>query len=1358
MTAGHAGYFVREVASGREDYYAGRGESPGQWTGSGAVEAGISGRVLDGQLEAIFNQAHPVTGEQLGAGYKVAGTYVDRFGNTQIKHKRAGFDATFSVPKSVSEIYAHAGPDIQAVVSAAIDVAVNAGIGHLEEHAAFSRTGKGGINQVDTEGLIVARFDHRTSRAGDPQLHAHLLISNRVKCVDGQWRALDARELYGELKTAGMRAQAVLRAELTDRLGVNWQAVTRHGQAEIVGVPTGLMELHSKRTQAVEAAAAKLIDKAEQALGRELTPAERGEKFDQAAVQTRAVKAKDLHAVEGLTDRWITESREAGFDAGTWLPDTLGQHQSLALVRTDSQIVEQALTVLTESKSTWGHTDAVREISRLIPAVATNGQLANERIEQAAEALMSDERVVGLSTPVPVPVQGSGVGVRRDGFHTSERHHARRYTTTETLVREQRVLDHAEQPLTPGTAVVPAKHVESAIDARADTGRVLSPDQVTAIQRVCETRESIVCLVGPAGAGKSATIGVAADAYGMAGVPVRGLAVSAVAAGVLREEAGITNSDTLAKLLYENAKAGGPGEAWRTRRGEVMVVDEASMVSSKQFAQLVDLAETAGAKIVAVGDYRQLGAVDAGGLFRLLAADTGGVELERVWRFTQGWEADASLRLRNADPSVIDVYMEQGRVWGGSRQQVMDQAFEKWAMSSMVSGEQVILTATDSETVTALNLRARGLLQDLGDLSPVGQHTTGAGLEVAVGEQVLTLRNDRRILTSGGGMVRNGDRWTAVGWNPDGGLRVEGMRGQGIAVLPETYLDAGHLDYAYATTVHKAQGVTVDRAITIIDTATSADGLYVGGTRGKQSNEFLVVCEADVTEYGTTSEVPSPEQVMGRALGRDVKERTATELLRERMDAPELVEQLDLGFAGTAPVEEAPVKPGPVEPAAAVEPGAAAEPTVPVESEVVPEPVQQPPRGPQSVPSVSLEKTVAPVVDRGMSLTEQVTAAETEWQAAQVALSRAETGLRVLDGTRYQANQRVNQVIRDSGEARQELKKATAKLEELTNKNPVSQLRNREQINALTNTKATAKHTIKISKPRLAEAVEVLAGVTNESNAQRQAVIDAQARRDQAVSGLKEARAERLAYLMDSPNRPQPIGPHPVLRPEAVGELFKRHEMFTGRRTEAIDDRGQAQVAHAGITRKIQEWQTQVDTLGVSIEEMNIESIGLSAGPVSRVRNRSRLTEIEERVGPKVMKKRGLEGDIMGAQPELKAATELLNFYAGSVERSTEKLTGIDSQLDADAVNRGLNIGATNWAPTRAVDNMLEPTIKNLDAWTRTAGIVEQTGITQAVSGLGGGALGHGVERQTLAINRFERQHSPVIEQGHGIDFGGISR
>ncbi len=373
-------------------------------------------------------------------------------------------------------------------------------------------------------------------------------------------------------------------------------------------------------------------------------------------------------------------------------------------------------------------------------------------------------------------------------------------------------------------------------------------------------------------------------------------------------------------------------------------------------------------------------------------------------------------------------------------------------------------------------------------------------------------------------------------------------------------------------------------------------------------------------------------------------------------------------------------------------------------------------------------------------------------------MRETEADLQVLNTDRYQADQRVKQLTSDIGTARQALTEATIELGELTAKNPVSRLRNREQIDALTNTKTHAEHVIKISEPRLVTAVGQLDQATVDANTQREVVVDARARLDQASTSLEDARTERLACLMDSPSRVQPVGPHPVLEPEGLAELFKQHEHYEQQRTRAVSDLAQARSDLGGITRRIEGWQTQVDALAVAIKELTTEINELSAGPFGSIRNRHRISELEELVGLKVMKKQGLEGDILGAQPELEASTKSVKRWVGSVERSTQKLAGIDSQLDADAVNRGLNVGATNWAPTTALDNLGEPTSKNLGAWTKAAGIVEQTQIAHDMLELGSLAYGHGVERQALAINRFEQQHSPVLEQGRGIEFGGISR
>ncbi|MGE0309409.1 MAG: ATP-dependent RecD-like DNA helicase, partial [Acidimicrobiia bacterium] len=308
------------------------------------------------------------------------------------------------------------------------------------------------------------------------------------------------------------------------------------------------------------------------------------------------------------------------------------------------------------------------------------------------------------------------------------------------------------------------------------------------------------------------------------------------------------------------------------------------------FAQLVTLARTHEAKIVAVGDYRQLGAVQAGGLFRLIARTGPAVELDQVWRFAHPWERDASLRLRDADPAVIDVYAQHGRIRGGSREEILDGTYRDWA-AARSRGESMLVTATDRHTVTEFNVLARQFLREHGQLAGEGR-VTDTGVELAVGDEVLSLRNDRRLLTGSGGYVRNGDRWHIQHIDDDGSLHVVGLGGQGRALLPAGYAAGGMVDHAYATTVHKAQGVTVDRSVTIIDGATTAQSLYVGATRGRWDNQLAVICEPEHAEYGSIGPAPSPHDVIAAAMARDHLERTATELLHQQLDQPDAARQL----------------------------------------------------------------------------------------------------------------------------------------------------------------------------------------------------------------------------------------------------------------------------------------------------------------------------------------------------------------------------------------------------------------------------------------------------------------------------------
>ncbi|MDP9408969.1 MAG: relaxase domain-containing protein, partial [Actinomycetota bacterium] len=514
VTPATVSYYTDEVAAGLEDYYAGRGEAVGHWVGHGSAAAELSGEVSPEQLTRLFQAVHPDTREALGATYKVRAD-ADRV---------TGWDLTFSAPKSLSVLWALGGGEVGMAAKEAHDAAVSAGMEYLEEHAAFSRQGKAGIRQVDTEGLLGAAFVHRTSRAGDPQLHTHVLVSGRVRCEDGVWRALDSRALHRELKPAGLVYHAALRAESETRLGVMWGSVDRNGQADIVGVPTELIEHYSKRRRSVEAEARVKIAESEHILGRSLTPQERRRTYERAVLDTRDAKDHAGVCDEGLHDRWHSDAEAAGFAPEAWLPEVVAQRRPDVELGVDT-VVAQCLGELAQSSSTWGRRHVVQQVARRAPAGLASAEEARRWVEDVADQVLADAKVVRLVPPNPEPPADLR---RRDGRSVYEAHGAPRYSTLATLATEQQVLDLVLAGRHAGRGVASASTTEATID-EANLGE----DQAHAVRRLCLGGEAVTVVVGPAGAGKSHTMGAAAQAWEDCGIPVRGLAVSAAAAGVL---------------------------------------------------------------------------------------------------------------------------------------------------------------------------------------------------------------------------------------------------------------------------------------------------------------------------------------------------------------------------------------------------------------------------------------------------------------------------------------------------------------------------------------------------------------------------------------------------------------------------------------------------------------------------------------------------------------------------------------------------------------------------------------------------------------------------------------------------------
>ncbi|MDP8927740.1 MAG: relaxase domain-containing protein, partial [Actinomycetota bacterium] len=337
MAPGSHDYYLSVVAAGVEDYYLGRGEAPGRWLGRGSQLLGLEGRVEADPLRHVLAGADPHTGARLAA---------------HPARKVPGLDLTFRAPKSVSLLWALGDGGVASEVREAHDAAVDAAISYLEREAARTRRGAGGTERVEVNGMIAAAFRHRTSRAGDPLLHTHVLVANLARTADdGVWRTLESRRLFLYAKTAGYLYQAHLRHELTRRLSVAWQPVV-NGYADLTGISRPLIEAFSQRRQAIR-----------QRLE------ERGESSAKAAqvatLETRAAKEGQESEAQ-LRREWARRADRLGFDRAA-LDELFHRrsHQPPDVQGLVAELVDRE--ALTQHSSTFTYRDLLRAVAERLP-------------------------------------------------------------------------------------------------------------------------------------------------------------------------------------------------------------------------------------------------------------------------------------------------------------------------------------------------------------------------------------------------------------------------------------------------------------------------------------------------------------------------------------------------------------------------------------------------------------------------------------------------------------------------------------------------------------------------------------------------------------------------------------------------------------------------------------------------------------------------------------------------------------------------------------------------------------------------------------------------------------------------------
>ena len=392
-----------------------------------------------------------------------------------------------------------------------------------------------------------------------------------------------------------------------------------------------------------------------------------------------------------------------------------------------------------------------------------------------------------------------------------------------------------------------------------------------------------VVLIAPAGAGKSHTMAEFARLWTtFTGRRVIGLTTSTNAARVLAHE-GLAESYNIAEFL---GKTEGSDELRRPiplHRDDVLVLDEASQLSTTDLAMIGEAARQAGARIVATGDTAQLGAVEAGGMFRLLAQEVPAAQLHEVRRFDAAWEREASVRLRDGDLAAVAAYDRHGRIRGADdKEAAYDRAASMW-LADHLRGKDVLLLAGSNAEAAELSRRVQARLTQMGSVGPP-QAPLSDGNHAGVGDLVRARLNTE--IDAGGRQLTNRDTLTVTAFRgPDAEVRRQRPDGTwtGTFRVPRAYL-AGNAELAYAGNVHVAQGRTVDTAHLLVTDSLSRQALYVGMTRGRQSNTAHVVTGKTAPPGHQPYQQATPESVLAGVLQRDAGDLSATEQIRQAQE------------------------------------------------------------------------------------------------------------------------------------------------------------------------------------------------------------------------------------------------------------------------------------------------------------------------------------------------------------------------------------------------------------------------------------------------------------------------------------------
>ncbi|SDD56243.1 MobF family relaxase [Actinokineospora iranica] len=805
-----------------------------------------------------------------------------------LKSATSGYELVIAPTKGFSLLMALGDKPARELATSIHRQAVRDTVSYLEDNVAYTRRGDGGYTQHDTRGITAAAFDHWDSRAGDPHLHTHVLISAKVQGPDGKWTAIDGRTIYAATVTMSEFYNSRVR-DLAREHGASWTERPHEGIDlkrpvwELDGVPDDLLAGFSRRASQVEQERARQIARFRREHGHEPSPKEVLEISRRAQYATRSAKQPPRTFVEHLR-RWRGEAEkmvdpamvaELGRRVFGAEPEPVAELDIPALA-------EATVAVVSDHYAHFNRWHLEAEAHRQTAHLRVAPGARDAVIGDVVGAVLASEDLIAL-TP-PSLVDEPAALRRRSGESVFVEHNSGRYTTDRTL-REESALAGWGQ-LGDGRKLQPAT-----VNRVLGEAPRLSFRQRAAVMTFALSGRRVQLLYAPAGTGKTSSMRVYAEAVRAEGGRVFAFGPSARAAHELA-----TAIDARPHTLHQVTTAQAIGvveKAFPFRRGDVLIIDEISMAGTHTLYDVVRYALQRGADVRLVGDDRQLSAVEAGGAIRWFAHLNGALRLRQVVRFHDREQGAASLLLHESNPAGLDYYFDRGWVSEGSRETIRDAAHRAWR-ADLDGGRQSLLIVAANADVTALNHEARALRISRGDVDDGVTVQLHDGTIAGRGDWVVTRHNDRlRTVFGGKDFVKNGDTWTVLAVRGDGALKLRHHEHKGTLVLPADYV-AEDVELAYASTINRVQGMTsLGSAHAIATKGIFREQLYTLLTRAVHDNRIYVeTVEHTIDSHQETPLERTARGMLEQALARSSAETSANEELEAGLVAAESLNTL----------------------------------------------------------------------------------------------------------------------------------------------------------------------------------------------------------------------------------------------------------------------------------------------------------------------------------------------------------------------------------------------------------------------------------------------------------------------------------